>query len=519
MSKLFLSYRRKSWPFTHRLADELEKRLDAEIFVDFTGVDEDDFEHSILRNLRESDAVLLVITEHTFADRIHKDSDWVRREIREALEHDIPIVLVAVEGLFPPSGLPDDIKDVARKQGIRFYPDYFTPAVDNLARFIKKIGAARLRQKPQQPSETEKEPTSPTPPSTEQDLTPKNKSKTIGRDTLNEALNLLDEEDFDKAIFLLEALKEQGFESRVIKIDDILKKARQPQKKVENRRQARLDYEEITMLAGSRFTLKQAQIAWIQWCAEYPDLIEVLDIDNLRDEFLTLPPPFGWIDIPGGQVTLESGEVYTIDEFSISKYPITNAQFQVFVDAQDGYNNSKWWDYSVNAKAWRKKNVLPTDTGFVGDDIPRTSVTWYEAVAFCLWLSEKTDEDIMLPSEQQWQRAAIGDTNWIYPWGNDWDGNRCNNSIDFKSAGISSVTSYEGEGDSPFGVVDMVGNVDEWCLTDYKTRRNSIRHKSQHRVVRGGNWTDPIEYLHAHSCHWKEPNNLYYRRGFRIARL
>lgn len=66
MSKLFISYRRKSWPFTHCLADELRERLDAEIFVDFTDVDEADFERAILRHLRESDAVLLVISEHTF---------------------------------------------------------------------------------------------------------------------------------------------------------------------------------------------------------------------------------------------------------------------------------------------------------------------------------------------------------------------------------------------------------------------------------------------------------------------
>src|SRR5690606_7996748 len=102
MAHIFISYRRKSWPFTHRLAEELYRRLDAEIFVDFTGVDEADFEHAILRNLRESDAVLLVVSEHTFAaDRIHRDNDWVRREIREALVHHKQLILVCVDGLLP----------------------------------------------------------------------------------------------------------------------------------------------------------------------------------------------------------------------------------------------------------------------------------------------------------------------------------------------------------------------------------------------------------------------------------
>lgn len=62
MPKLFLSYRRKSWPFTHRLADELKRRLDADLFVDYSGVDQADFEKSILSHLRASGAVLLVIS-------------------------------------------------------------------------------------------------------------------------------------------------------------------------------------------------------------------------------------------------------------------------------------------------------------------------------------------------------------------------------------------------------------------------------------------------------------------------
>ena len=62
MSKLFISYRRDSWSFTYWLAEELAKLLDAEIFVDYAGIDEANFETSLLRNLRESDAVLLVVT-------------------------------------------------------------------------------------------------------------------------------------------------------------------------------------------------------------------------------------------------------------------------------------------------------------------------------------------------------------------------------------------------------------------------------------------------------------------------
>jgi formylglycine-generating enzyme required for sulfatase activity len=64
------------------------------------------------------------------------------------------------------------------------------------------------------------------------------------------------------------------------------------------------------------------------------------------------------------------------------------------------------------------------------------------------------------PSEAQWQRAAQGDTNWAYPWGDDWDGARCNNRVG-KNNTTTPVTRYAGrdKGDSPFGVSDLAGNV------------------------------------------------------------
>ncbi|PJF34276.1 MAG: hypothetical protein CUN49_16485, partial [Candidatus Thermofonsia Clade 1 bacterium] len=82
--RLFVCYRRKSWDFTHRLVADLRTKINADIFIDF-GIDNTDFEESILRHLRQSDCVLLVVSEHTFDERIHDPQDWMRREIGEAL--------------------------------------------------------------------------------------------------------------------------------------------------------------------------------------------------------------------------------------------------------------------------------------------------------------------------------------------------------------------------------------------------------------------------------------------------
>jgi formylglycine-generating enzyme required for sulfatase activity len=522
MAQIFISYRRKSWPFTHRLAEELGRRLNAEIFVDFTGVDETNFEHAILRNLRESDAVLLVISEHTFADRIHHDDDWVRREIREALTHRIPLVLVCVDGLLPPPGLPDDIKDVARMQGINFYPEYFTAAVDRLAAFVVKIGAAPPRAVVESPS----------PPAAEE-------KEIGGTATLDEALGLLDAGDYNKAIFLLESLAQAGYKSRYVNIEVVLAQARQDAGKAEQRRQAMLDYAEIAALARRKVTEAHAREAFAAWCKDCPpEWVEQLDTENLRERFKPepppkkkpsisrvpeiLPPPFEWVEIPAGRVEIEGGYgMFDVPAFMIAKYPITNAQYAKFIEA-GGYRQKKWWTAAGwearEGEKWTEPRYWK-DEKWNGADYPVVGVSWYEAVAFCRWLSEVSGEPVTLPTEQQWQRAAQGDEGYVYPWGDEWDGARCNNSVlPYKSNQTTPVTQYP-DGASPFGVVDMAGNVLEWCLTDYDSLTNDINSDATSRVLRGGSWLNNYAVNFRCGCRdWFSPDFGCDFWGFRVSR-
>jgi len=204
-----------------------------------------------------------------------------------------------------------------------------------------------------------------------------------------------------------------------------------------------------------------------------------------------LPKPFEWCKITGGNVTLkalsngymsEDKTIY-VPDFFMAKYPVTNAQYQVFVDAPDGYKNPDWWNYSEGAKVWRKDYPKPQDTAFAGDDHPRTNITWYESVAFTLWMSQKLGVNIHLPTDEQWQRAAIGDKNWVYPYGNEFDKSKCN----FNSKGTTPVTKYR-NGTSPFGVMNMSGNVWEWCFTCYEKGNIPLKDAVDNRtyILRGG---------------------------------
>ncbi|MBL8130558.1 MAG: SUMF1/EgtB/PvdO family nonheme iron enzyme, partial [Anaerolineae bacterium] len=255
---------------------------------------------------------------------------------------------------------------------------------------------------------------------------------------------------------------------------------------------------------------------------------------------LVLPDPFAWIDIPAGKVTLREGydgkgyipkgktQTFPVPAFAIAKYPITNAQFRVFVEAQ-GYQTERWW----TPDGWRARGANDwTQPRFWGDadrepfnrlDHPVVGVSWFEAAAFCLWLSEAWSARIMLPTEQMWQRAAQGDDGRAYPWGKDWDATRCQNSVKPRdSKHTAPVTQHAGrdKGDSPFEVSDMAGNVWEWCLTDYESGEQDENKSANMRVLRGGSWYyfNSVGFRVDHRL-WGSPVYGINNWGFRIARF
>jgi formylglycine-generating enzyme required for sulfatase activity len=102
-------------------------------------------------------------------------------------------------------------------------------------------------------------------------------------------------------------------------------------------------------------------------------------------------------------------------------------------------------------------------------DHPRTDITWYDAIAYCTWLSEVTGKDYTLPSEAEWEKAARGTIGWIYPWGDQWDPSRCNTSHGGFGHKTTPVGYYSPLGDSPYGCADMAGNVWVWTRSLWGT--------------------------------------------------
>ncbi|MEI6778245.1 MAG: SUMF1/EgtB/PvdO family nonheme iron enzyme [Chloroflexales bacterium] len=157
----------------------------------------------------------------------------------------------------------------------------------------------------------------------------------------------------------------------------------------------------------------------------------------------------------------------TLPDYWIAKMPVTHAQFQPFVEG-DGYRNQHYWTEIGWQWCQQEKIVTPRywdKEQWNGADYPVVGVSWFEAVAYCRWLSAQTGHEFRLPSEAEWEKAARGPDGRIWPWGTTWEAGCCNS----KEAGISKTTPVGQylNGASPYGVLDMAGNVCEWCATKH----------------------------------------------------
>lgn len=325
-----------------------------------------------------------------------------------------------------------------------------------------------------------------------------------------EAAEALDQGDFDRAVFLLRQAQAHGYEPRFINLAAMLEEAEAALNYQTYIREIEREYDNIVALVQQKRTYRLGCEAFIQFHANVPDY----DPENLAAICLQTLPEIDWCDIPTGKVLVEQNgrkAPQTVEAFRISKYPVTNAQYRVFLDAPDGYEDDRWWNYAPHILQWHRDNPTPMEPAFAGDWHPRNNITWYEAMAFCKWLGTKSGLPITLPSETQWVRAAQGDWPRPFPWGKKFDASRCNT----RESGLRSttpVTCYGG-GISPYGVYDMTGNVWEWCTT---WRKDASTNNEVGRMVRGGSFVSPQDRSDINSYFILKPVYRYASIGFRL---
>ncbi len=172
-----------------------------------------------------------------------------------------------------------------------------------------------------------------------------------------------------------------------------------------------------------------------------------------------------WITIPAGDFLMGvAGETYNffLAEYRIARTPVTCAQYEIFVSSA-GYPPPECWGDNRCPETKR--------------DHPITGVGWNSAVMYCQWLSEKLGIEVTLPSEPEWEKAARGaEDDRAYPWGTKWDPSKCN----CRQLGIGGTTPIGmfTHGTSPYGCLDMLGNVMEWTRSIYDIHEFPYPYKS-----------------------------------------
>ncbi|MCU0285786.1 MAG: SUMF1/EgtB/PvdO family nonheme iron enzyme [Acidobacteria bacterium] len=245
-----------------------------------------------------------------------------------------------------------------------------------------------------------------------------------------------------------------------------------------------------------------------------------------------LNPPM--VPVKAGEFTRGSDEyddekpvrqIY-LDEYMMGKYPVTNAEFKGFI-LDGGYENKEYW--TLEGWQWRQEENISEplywhDRKWNGPNFPVVGVSWYEAYAYAQWLSGKTGNDYRLPTEAQWEKAARGSRGFQYPWGNDFDKDKCNS--DECGLGRTSPVGIFPDGKSPYGCLDMAGNVWEWCADWYEENyyKGSPARNPQgpaggsNRVLRGGSWFSIGWICRAALRNGRHPADRGGGAGFRLLR-
>ncbi|MFN7952366.1 MAG: SUMF1/EgtB/PvdO family nonheme iron enzyme [bacterium] len=304
---------------------------------------------------------------------------------------------------------------------------------------------------------------------------------------------------------------------------------------------ARVQDRVVALLRGGKLSPRERAEAGVTLTRIGDPRQSVMSVDGLE-----------LIEIPAGPF-LMGDEYHPLDlpSFQISKFPISNAQYAEFVEA-GGYGEARYWKEAIAAKIWKSGRV----TGWDGEPRDRPSryrvpfglanhpvvgITWYEALAFTRWLTERRCElgkmepgsEVRLPSEAEWEKAARGglelrrgerndDPKREYPWRGDIDPQRAN----YRDAGIgatSAVGCFPG-GASPYGVEEMSGNVWEWTRSAYRDvpydpadgREKLDQPRNVSRVLRGGSYFLEAPYVRVAVRGRSGPGGLYGSIGFRV---
>ncbi len=527
MSYIFISYSTKNKPYAMQLAEFFQQQ-GFDIWIDNQKIESGvNWWNAIVKGLQGCAAFVVVMTPES------ESSEWVQREVFLALEQKKPLFPLLLNGENWPvfvltqfenvthGGMPD--ADLCKRLG-----EYITPA-------RKKSGADKTVL-----------PVDPLPPHNGFDV--------------HEAIKLFfkanSSQQWAESLNILGQIRASDEVPAFFDIDEFERKVQQAveddnRQRLEQERLARAQKEYETLLVMEQYAPDNMANALQKFLAVYPDydpqelaikyfklkmIAERKQLFAQIDDLNTQPnerwgigrrlaeigdprpgvgldkdglPDIVWCEVPAGSFLFGSNrrkdkdahenevrlQKVSLPTFYIAQYAVTVAQYEAFVQ-DGGYKNSAYWTQA--GWQWKGRKNQPEnywqDPDWHIANHPVIGVTWYEAVAFCRWLSQQRGMDIRLPTEAEFEKAARGTTEWLYPYGDTLDANKGNTGA--SNIGRTSAVGMFPAGASPYGVLDMSGNVWEWSLSKWAApyqphTADKVDIESEAiRALRGGSWGD-----------------------------
>jgi len=199
------------------------------------------------------------------------------------------------------------------------------------------------------------------------------------------------------------------------------------------------------------------------------------------------------------------------DAFCIGRTAVTQQAYAAFAAVRDHRAPG------ISRQAYQRQGFLVHDydtvvTGYLWQDgkpppqlrdHPVVLVDRFDAAAYCRWHGGQVGRKCRLPTEAEWEKAARGTDGRYFPWGNTWDARRLNSG--HRYGGTTPVTAHPA-GASPYGALDMVGNVFEWTAGDFL---------DEDAPLRGCSWDDARGICRAAARHGRPPDSRHVLIGFR----
>lgn len=253
--------------------------------------------------------------------------------------------------------------------------------------------------------------------------------------------------------------------------------------------------------AAARQVLCWVLLGGVPGIVDSPLWLRLVEVDEEAKRPFRLQDSVQLIAIPAGPFLYgKLSETIDLPAFRIGKAPVTQAQYQQFIDANPRYpvpyEDAVW----AQANNW---DLAQRHHPAGRADYPVALVSWYDAMAFCEWAGAR------LPTEVEWEKAARGADGRLYPWGEaEPDETRCN--FKNRAGDVTAVGQFSPAGDSPYGCVDMGGNVWEWTFSRFIPEREM-------RVLRGGAFINSAWSVQTTHRYNLKPESRLNVAGFRLA--